>query len=220
MKARSRKPLGTLASALEVISGTAATPGQLLQFGRYLELIVTWNRTQALTGFRSAGDIVKGLLLDSLLFLPLLPARRPLKVLDLGAGAGIPGIPLRIIDEGLRLTAVEARRKRVSFLSTVKRDLRLEGVEIIPGRAELVIQERPDLEGAQDVVVARAVKAPAGLIRLADGFLGPGGLLVASGPPPGAPRESLPGGVNAEWREVRYPALGLIRTFLVYVKRG
>lgn len=220
MKARSRKPLDALASAVQVITGTRATPGQLLQFARYLELIITWNRTQALTGFKSAGDIVRGLFLDSLLFLPLLPARRPLKVLDLGAGAGIPGIPLRIIDEKLRLTAVEARRKRVSFLSTVKRELRLGDLEIIPGRAEQVIEDRPDLESAQDVVVARAVKAPAALIGLADRFLCPGGVLVASGPPPGAPREAIRAGLSAEWREVPYPVPGLIRTFLVYVKPG
>ena len=120
-------------------------------------MLLLWNRAQNLTGFESPPEIVRGLFEDSLLFLPLLPDR-PLRVVDIGAGAGIPGMPLRIVDEGIAVTLVESKRKRVSFLKTVRRELGLEtSVVIEEGRAEALVSEVVRRDGAFDVAVARAV---------------------------------------------------------------
>jgi len=215
-----RDPVEELASAISAITGAPASTEQRQKFTRYIELLIIWNKTQGLTALRTPGQIVKGLFQDALLFLPLLPPQRPLMVVDLGSGAGIPGVPLRIVDGGIRLTLVEARRKRVSFLSTVRRELALGEVQIIHGRAEAAVSGRPELAGQFDAVVSRATAPPLKLLDLAAPYLKRGGLLVASGPPLGAQRQSLPGDGAAEWREVPYPALGLKRIFLVAVNQS
>jgi len=217
---KAREPVEELASAIAALTGHPASTGQRQRFSRYLELLIVWNKALDLTALRTPTAMVKGLFQDALLFLPLLPGRRPIRVADIGTGAGIPGLPLRIADEGIRLTLVEARRKRVSFLSTVKRELGLADVEIFHGRAEAVLSEHPDLAGAFDAVVSRAMAPPTELIGLAAPYLMPGGLLIASGPPPGIQRKALPVGVAAEFRVIPYPALGLKRTFLVSVRPG
>ena len=83
--------------AFPALLGRAATPTERNAFGRYANLLVLWNRTHHLTSLRTRADIARGLFLDSLLFRALLP-RGPVRALDIGAGAGIPGVPLRLVD--------------------------------------------------------------------------------------------------------------------------
>ena len=110
-----------------------------------------------MTALRSPEEIVRGLFLDSLLFLSALPAPRPLKVVDIGAGSGIPGLPIRLADPAITLTLIEAKRKRVSFLLTACRELGLSDVQVLEGRAERLVDENPGVAGSFDAVVARAV---------------------------------------------------------------
>ena len=146
-----------LAHTARVLSGRPIDARAREQFSRYLELLLLWNRAQNLTGFESPPEIVRGLFEDSLLFFPLLP-HRPLRVVDIGAGAGIPGVPLRIIDERIEVTLIESKRKRVSFLKTLRRELGLEKrVVVEEGRAEALVSEVLRRDGAFDVAVARAV---------------------------------------------------------------
>ena len=146
-----------LAHTARVLSGRPIDAKAREQFSRYLDLLLLWNRAQNLTGFESPPEIVRGLFEDSLLFLPLLPDR-PLRVVDIGAGAGIPGMPLRIIDERIEVTLIESKRKRVSFLKTLRRELGLEkSVVVEEGRAEALVSEVVRRDGAFDVAVARAV---------------------------------------------------------------
>ena len=182
------------------------------QFAKYLELLIAWNRTHHLTGYREPRDVVRGLFIDSLLFVSLLPRQRPIKIVDIGAGPGIPGIPLRIADREIRLTVVESRRKPVSFLATVKRELGLGDVEVIHGRAG---REPGEFKGQHDCAVTRSVRLDEELVLAALGYLAPGGKLISSAPPhPGSP-ELYPG---ARIERVRYPALGYSRNFIVVVK--
>ena len=146
-----------LAHTARVLSGRPIDAKARGQFSRYLDLLLLWNRAQNLTGFESPAEIVRGLFEDSLLFLPLLPDR-PLRVVDIGAGAGIPGMPLRIIDERIEVTLIESKRKRVSFLKTLRRELGLEkSVVVEEGRAEALVSEVLRRDGEFDVAVARAV---------------------------------------------------------------
>jgi 16S rRNA (guanine527-N7)-methyltransferase len=169
-------------AGLTALVGRAATGEDRRSFQRYLDLFLHWNQVHRMTALDSPGEIVRDLFLDSLLFFALLPAR-PLKIVDIGAGAGIPGLPIRLADPGIALTLVESRRKRVSFLRAACRDLRLTDVIVKEGRAEELIRDDPDLAGAFDVAVMRAVGPIVTLLPMALGYLRPGGLLIASGSP-------------------------------------
>lgn len=132
-----------------------------------------------MTALASPAAIVRDLFIDSLLFLKVLPRRRPLAVVDLGAGAGIPGLPMRLADPSLALCLVESKRKRVSFLRTACRELGLAEVTVVEGRAEAVALD-PALRATFDVAVARAVARIEHLEPLALPYLKPGGLLIVS----------------------------------------
>lgn len=171
-----------LMAGIAAVTGRSATAEDLRQFTTYLDLFVRWNRVHRMTALDSPVAIVRELFLDSLLFLSVLPAGA-LSVVDLGAGAGIPGLPMRLAQPQIRMTLVESKRKRVSFLRTVCRELGLVDVEVEEGRAELLALRDPELGGVFDVAVSRAVRAPEALLPLALPYLKPGGILVVSGPP-------------------------------------
>ena len=163
-----------------------------------------WQRIHRLVGSTEPLSVVESLFLDSLLFLKVLPSGVR-DLLDLGAGAGFPGIPLKIVRPDLELTLVEAKARRASFLSTVTRELRLAGTQVIHARAEALI-ERPD--SRFDAVVMRCAGALDQVLPLAVELLRPGGTAIASGPPVAG---SLPCG---EWAEV--PWGGGKRRFAVF----
>ena len=100
-------------------------------------------------------------------------------------GAGIPGMPLRIIDERIEVTLIESKRKRVSFLKTLRRELGLEkSVAVEEGRAEALVSEVLRRDGAFDVAVARAVGNLEQVVPTALQYLKPGGVFIVSAPPP------------------------------------
>ena len=211
-------PLEDLFSAIRKILGRPPHSDEKDRFSKYLNLLLLWNRTHRLTGLRSAPEVVHRLFIDSLLFFPLLPTR-PLKILDIGAGAGIPGVPLRIVDAGISLTLIEARRKKASFLEALKQEIGILDTEVLQGRAEALIKQHTDLLEKFDVVVARAVLSPELLFPLASPYLRPGGLLIASCPPRSKLALFQGGLLNAERKEVRSPDLRVERQFLV-VRKG
>ncbi len=124
--------------------------------------------------------IVDNLFLDSLLFLRVLPAEIG-SLVDIGSGAGVPGIPIRIVKPGLRtVVLIESRRRRVSFLSTVVRELNLQGTIVIANR----IVEVPDQwQGALDAAVARCAGPAETVVALGAGFVKSTGIVVISGSP-------------------------------------
>jgi 16S rRNA (guanine527-N7)-methyltransferase len=221
-KARA-EALAGLATAIRVLTGRPATASEILRFTRYLDLLVLWNRTQRLTGLRSAAEMVHHLFQDSLLFLARLP-QGALRMVDIGAGAGIPGIPLGLIRPDIDVTLVESKRKRVSFLATVKRELDLSGVTVLEGRAEdLLRSQSSQLAGTFDVVITRAVGPLPTLLPTAMGYLRTGGMFLAAGPPAGTLTAGTLTGDAAGLLNrdvVRFPELGLERVFLFAIKHG
>jgi 16S rRNA (guanine527-N7)-methyltransferase len=198
---------------LRDLTGRPVGPDDRRRFQQYLDIFLRWNRTYRMTALDSAGAIVRNLFIDSLLFLPLLP-HRPITLVDIGAGAGIPGLPLRLADPAIAVTLVEARRKRVSFLHAVQRQLDLEDVAVREGRAEALVEQEPELAGGFDVVVARSVGPATALLPLARKYLKPGGLFVASGPPNPLPQEPF------EVARIGVPGTRKHRIFLKAVKEG
>jgi 16S rRNA (guanine527-N7)-methyltransferase len=161
--------------------------------------------------------VVTGLFRDSLLFLRVLGhlADRPaVRVVDIGAGAGIPGLPLRLVLPALHLTMIEARRKRVSFLRAALRELGLAAVEVREGRAEAIAVEHPEILGEFDLGLGRGI-APEELLGVTLPYLRAGGRLIAGGPPTVTEVPRIPGYSHIEWRQERFSGLGLGRTFLI-----
>src|SRR5262245_57633800 len=156
--------------------------------------------------------MVADLFVDSLLFLSHLPPG-PIRMADLGTGPGIPGVPLRIVRDDIALTLVESKRKRVSFLAALKRELELSDMSVLEGRAEKLVEERADLAGTFDVVVARAVGAS--LIPIAMSYLRPGGLFLAGGPPEGSSKKASDDLSGMRYETGSFDELGLKRAFLV-----
>lgn len=103
------------------------------EFKRFLELLMQWNKTYNLTAIRQVEDMVPLHLLDCISIIPYLKGPN---ILDVGSGAGFPGIPLAICCPEFSFTLVESNRKRVLFLETVKHELKLNHLNIWNGRIE------------------------------------------------------------------------------------
>lgn len=146
----------------------AADQQRLLAF---LDLLAEWNGAYNLTAVRNPRDMVPRHLLDSLTVLPWL---RGARIVDVGSGAGLPGIPLAIADAGRRYVLVESNGKKVRFLRHAVLRLGLSHVEILHGRAEAAVLACP-----ADTVVARAVTDLAQLCAYARHLGGPEMRLVA-----------------------------------------
>jgi 16S rRNA (guanine527-N7)-methyltransferase len=199
--------------ALQALTGRPARVEDRRQFQRYLDLFLRWNHTHRMTALDSAAAVVRELFVDSLLFLSLLPPR-PITMVDIGAGSGIPGLPLRLADPAIVVTLIEARRKRVSFLLAALRELELGNVTVKEGRAEVLVDREPGLAEGFDVVVARAVASAGALLPLARRYLKGGGSFIVSGPPAPLPQEDF------EVIRVTIPGTRQGRVFLKAVKEG
>lgn len=159
------------------VLGVHLPPGATEQFGRYIEEVLRWRAAMNLTGFKTARSVLHEGILDSLACLPALPLG-PVRAVDIGSGAGFPGVPLRIARPDIALTLVEARRRRHSFLAHLCRILGITDVQCLHGRAE-VLAGRLGLRATFDIAFARAVRRVEEAAALAGELLRPGGLFVS-----------------------------------------
>lgn len=153
------------------------TDAQLAQFDRYAELLVAWNQKMNLTGITDPSGIVIRHFLDSLSVLACAPISTGASLIDVGTGAGFPGIPLKIARPDLRLTLLDSLNKRLTFLQTVMDALGL-SAQIVHMRAEDG-GRNPAMRAQYDVVTARAVAALPVLAEYCIPFAKKGGLFVA-----------------------------------------
>ena len=198
--------LTALRAGARRILGRDVTETEASQAVKYLNLLIKWQKIHRLVGSSEPGWIVDRIFLDSLLFLRVLPSGAR-EILDVGSGAGVPGIPLKLVVPELRLTMVEARQHRASFLSNAVRELSLRDVRVIPQRLESMTREGAD---HFDAVVARCAGDVGYLFGLGAHLVRPGGVVIASGPPAEHP---LPVG---RWITVRGVKPGEERRFAVY----
>jgi len=152
------------------------------QFARLLQRLQEGNRLFNLSGLRDAAAVVQRHFVESIALGRCLDERGFLSgepsVLDLGSGAGFPGLPLKLVWPRLRLTLLEATSKKAHFITTTAEALELTGVRVLTGRAE-TLAHQSDLREAYDVVVARAVAPLPALVELTLPFLRVGGMLAA-----------------------------------------
>lgn len=180
---------------------------------RYLALLDKWNRVYSLTAIRDPKRAVSHHLLDCLAALPHLAGP---KVVDVGSGAGLPGIPLAIARPGWHVTLVEPNRKKAAFLRQAAIELALSNVTVVEARAE---EFRPP-EGF-DLVVARALSDLGEFVRVAGHLAAPEGRLIAmKGLYPHEEIARLPAGWQVE-HVMQLPVPGVEgERHLVLVKRG
>lgn len=160
--------------------GVELSPRQEEQFAAYARLLLEANRRVNLTAITEPEAVETLHLLDSLTVATALPhsTLRGGRVLDVGSGAGFPGMPLKIAYPGVRLTLLEATGKKAAFLRELVEALELDGMAVHHGRAEDLGHE-PSLRGAFDAVLARGVARLATLAELTLPFLRVGGVLAA-----------------------------------------
>ncbi len=161
--------------------GLQLNPGQLEQFHIYYQELLDWNKRVNLTAITGYEDVQIKHFLDSLT-VPL-AWQRPIAnadfcLIDVGTGAGIPGLPLKILFPDIRLVLLEATAKKVAFLHHLKRKLGLNNVEIVAGRAEDVAHQAQYRERF-DIVLSRAVAPLPTLVELTLPFCTIGGSFIA-----------------------------------------
>lgn len=109
---------------------------QLCQFMSYYELLIEWNRVMNLTAITDFDEVCKKHFTDSLSLVKAYDMNALLSIMDIGTGAGFPGIPLKIAFPNLKITLLDSLHKRVDFLQTVIENLNLSNIEVLHGRAE------------------------------------------------------------------------------------
>lgn len=149
------------------------------QFHRYFELLVEWNEKVNLTAITEESEVYLKHFFDSLG--PVLNGslkNEAISLLDIGAGAGFPSLPMKILCPELKVTIIDSLNKRIQFLHLLAEELGLEEVAFYHGRAEDFAQNK-DFRGRFDVVTARAVARMQILAELTIPFLKLGGKLIA-----------------------------------------
>lgn len=162
--------------------GLSIGPEARARCARLADALLDWNQRINLTAITDPEGIAVRHFADSLaglLALPPAPERGPdLRVIDVGSGAGFPGLPLAIARPGLRLTLLEATGKKAAFIRHVVEMLDLNGVEVVTGRAEDLGRDRRYRE-TFDVALARALAPLPVLLELTLPFVARGGRLIA-----------------------------------------
>lgn len=152
---------------------------QLKQFELYYRELIDWNKRINLTSITDYEDVQIKHFLDSLTISKVVDLKKKgLKVVDVGTGAGLPGIPLKIVFPNLKLTLIEATIKKTRFLEQVISKLNLQEVEIIASRAETAAHDSSYREKF-DVVISRALSALPNLVELMLPFCNIGGCCIA-----------------------------------------
>lgn len=148
------------------------------QFGKYFNLLIDWNEKINLTAITEEQDVITKHFLDSLMCLESGVISDDASVIDVGTGAGFPGIPLKIAKDGLNVTLLDSLAKRLNFLNEVIDNLNLKNIKTVHARAEDGGKD-DGLREKFDVAVSRAVANLSTLSELCLPFVKVGGYFVS-----------------------------------------
>ena len=178
-----------------------------------LDLLERWNRKVNLTAIRDRDEMVTVHLLDSLAARPLLHGTT---VLDIGTGAGFPGLPLAIVEPDRQFVLLDSNNKKIQFVQHAAAELGLDNVEAVKARAE---DYAPGYRF--DTVIARAVAAMPRLLELAGHHVGEGGVFVAlKGRYPAEELRQIPAGWDYTIEELSVPGLDAGSRHAVLLRRA
>ncbi len=147
----------------------------MAQLSAYLELLLRWNRRINLTGLRDPRAILRRLFGESLYLSRVVELRGWL--VDIGSGAGFPGLALKLVAPGLRVTLIESRRRKCAFLKEVVRECAFSEVDVVGGRFENWLQG-PGGRRKADLITTRAVIVDPRLLEQIQQLLSPSGRAV------------------------------------------
>lgn len=119
------------------------------KFILYLKELKKWNKTYNLTSIEDEKQIIVKHFIDSILYLSFIP-QKPLKIADIGTGAGFPGVPISLVSPFLKIVLIEPSWKKCAFLKNIKRKLKIENIEIIRAKAE-------EVHNGFDIITSRAL---------------------------------------------------------------
>lgn len=148
------------------------------QFLKYYELLIEWNSVMNLTTITEFDDVVTKHFMDSLSLTKATDLSRVISIMDVGTGAGFPGIPLKIVFPNLKITLLDSLNKRVKFLNEVIEQLGLDGITAIHGRAE-DFATVDKLRESFDLCVSRAVANLSTLSELCIPYVKDGGAFIS-----------------------------------------
>ncbi|MCM3112769.1 16S rRNA (guanine(527)-N(7))-methyltransferase RsmG [Lederbergia lenta] len=158
--------------------GIALDSQQLEQFERYFELLVEWNQKMNLTAITEKEEVYLKHFFDSVSAAFFVDFNQPIKLCDVGAGAGFPSIPLKICYPNLDITIVDSLNKRITFLEHLSKELRLKNTHFYHDRAE-TFAKKQEFREKYDIVTARAVARMSVLSELCLPLVKQGGQFVA-----------------------------------------
>lgn len=144
------------------------------RFDTYLRELKAWNEKINLTAIKEDQDIIIKHFLDSMT--PVKFIKHGSALLDIGSGAGFPGIPLKIAEPSLKVTLLDSVNKKVTFMKHIIAELGLTGIEAVHSRAEELATTK---KGSYDVVISRALTNLSDFVKLGEPFLKPDGILIA-----------------------------------------
>lgn len=148
------------------------------QFYKYYELLMEWNKVMNLTAITEYNEVVDKHFVDSLSIEKAVDLSKIDRVIDIGTGAGFPGIPIKIVYPHLHIILLDSLNKRVNFLNTVINELGLNNIEAVHGRAEDIAKKKEYREQF-DLCVSRAVANLATLSEYCIPFVKKNGMFVS-----------------------------------------
>lgn len=158
--------------------GISLSEKQIGQFLSYYEMLTEWNQMINLTAITEYDDVMKKHFVDSLSLIKAFDATQSVSVIDVGTGAGFPGLALKIAFPNLRVTLLDSLNKRINFINKVIDNLRLTEVEVIHGRAEDMAKQGRLRENF-DLCVSRAVANLSVLSEYCIPFVKLGGFFIS-----------------------------------------
>ena len=218
--------MNTFAKDIEKMLGLQISEAQDSAFRSYGREMLEWNKRHNLTAIRHVEDVFVRHFLDSLTCWPAMASHPHQKVIDVGSGAGLPGLALKIIKDSMQVTLLESVGKKTRFLDHMVQVLGLNNVKVINGRAEEIAHLKGERE-SYDWAIARAVAPLNVLAEYCLPFVQVGGYMLAQKGElselelsEAASAIEMLGGTKAQLMDVQVPGLDEKRTLVLIEKVG